>query len=353
MRDVFCTLFDSNYLDKGLALYESMEKCMAHFTLYILPMNDQCENVLRTLNLSNVKIIDTGRFFDENLRKLRTERGIAEFSWTCTSHLIQYILENEPVESCTYIDSDIFFYKSPYPLIEAMRESRKSVLIVPHWFSNKPWDVKAERNSGRFCVEFNTFFNDDSARAVLTEWISDCDNCCVFGGDGINCGDQKYLEKWPGKYDTVQICTDRGAGIAPWNLFQYRYEHNDVVHVLTNEKIEPVFFHFQNLEFLDKDHVNINVYRLRGAHQEKIVNYFYMPYLRTIYLKRQLLQNRFGIVYIKWENHGRRKSEDNLLNKLISKIKSDGFIETIKFVVYRRNDIFCLSERIKMYDNAK
>ena len=33
---IFCTLFDSNYLDKGLALYESMKTNLAEFTLYIL-----------------------------------------------------------------------------------------------------------------------------------------------------------------------------------------------------------------------------------------------------------------------------------------------------------------------------
>ena len=32
---IFCTLFDSNYLDKGLALYHSMRKYIGNFTLYI------------------------------------------------------------------------------------------------------------------------------------------------------------------------------------------------------------------------------------------------------------------------------------------------------------------------------
>lgn len=34
----FCTLFDSYYLDKGLALYSSLEKVSEDFTLYVFAL---------------------------------------------------------------------------------------------------------------------------------------------------------------------------------------------------------------------------------------------------------------------------------------------------------------------------
>ena len=45
----FCTLFDSNYLDKGLVLCKSMNNVMPEFKLYILAMDDKCTEILKNL----------------------------------------------------------------------------------------------------------------------------------------------------------------------------------------------------------------------------------------------------------------------------------------------------------------
>ena len=37
---VYCTLFDSNYLDKGLVMYDSLVNSSCKFILYILCMDD-------------------------------------------------------------------------------------------------------------------------------------------------------------------------------------------------------------------------------------------------------------------------------------------------------------------------
>ena len=58
----FCTLFDSNYLDKGLALYASMKKCMENFKLYILAMDEKCCEILSNMKLLNVVVISQKEF---------------------------------------------------------------------------------------------------------------------------------------------------------------------------------------------------------------------------------------------------------------------------------------------------
>ena len=42
MRTSLCTLFNFYYLDKGLALYESLERVCEDFVLYVLAMDDDC-----------------------------------------------------------------------------------------------------------------------------------------------------------------------------------------------------------------------------------------------------------------------------------------------------------------------
>ena len=58
----FCTLFDSNYLDKGLVLYDSMKKVMEEFCLYILAMDERCYEILNDMKLKNVCLISLEEF---------------------------------------------------------------------------------------------------------------------------------------------------------------------------------------------------------------------------------------------------------------------------------------------------
>ena len=113
----FCTLFDSNYLDKGLVLQHSLENVMTDYTLYILAMDDKCYNILSDIGLNNTVIISLSEFEDEELLEIKKQRSRAEYCWTCSANLIDYVFETYHESYCTYIDSDLFFYKNPKILI--------------------------------------------------------------------------------------------------------------------------------------------------------------------------------------------------------------------------------------------
>ena len=54
----FCTLFDSYYLDKGIALYRSLERCARdQFTLYIFCFDDKSYDILESMHLSNAVLV--------------------------------------------------------------------------------------------------------------------------------------------------------------------------------------------------------------------------------------------------------------------------------------------------------
>jgi hypothetical protein len=46
----FCTLFDSNYLSRGLALFESLKKTETNFHLYVVAFDNECYDYLKNLN---------------------------------------------------------------------------------------------------------------------------------------------------------------------------------------------------------------------------------------------------------------------------------------------------------------
>ena len=105
-----CTIFDSNYLDKGLTLYYSLENTCRDFVLYIFAFDDLAEKVLNEMGLEKVKVIRLEQFETKELLAVKGTRSRGEYCWTCTPVIIEYVLDHFEVECCTYIDADLFFY---------------------------------------------------------------------------------------------------------------------------------------------------------------------------------------------------------------------------------------------------
>ena len=274
----FCTLFDSNYLDKGIVLYDSMKNVMENFKLYILAMDDRCCEILNSMKLANVTVISLKEFEDEELLKIKAERSRAEYCWTCTASLIDYVFESYQEEYCTYIDSDLCFYKNPKVLIDEMCDAGCSVQIVKHGFGEGMIAREKEKGAGKYCVQFNTFKNDMYGREILTTWKNQCRNHCSMAPGEM--GDQKYLSDWAEKYEKVHVLTHQGGGVAPWNIFRFCHVEGQPGWMLdkkTKEKFELIFYHFHHLEYVDESQVNLNVFKKELGTDEKLVFEIYIP----------------------------------------------------------------------------
>ena len=73
MKLNFCTLFDSNFLPYGLALYESLLKHCKEFHLYIFAFDDNAYEFLSEKNLPKTTIISLKEFEDEKLLRVKLE----------------------------------------------------------------------------------------------------------------------------------------------------------------------------------------------------------------------------------------------------------------------------------------
>ena len=58
----YCTLFDSNYLTRGLAMYESLAKYSNNFHLYVFAFDTQSFDILIALELKYVTVISLYSF---------------------------------------------------------------------------------------------------------------------------------------------------------------------------------------------------------------------------------------------------------------------------------------------------
>jgi len=167
MRYNFCTLFDKNYLYRGLALYNSLIRYCPNFKLWILCMDNITYKILCDMNLKKVTLISLSEFEDQELLKVKRERQAGEYCWTCTPSLPLYILKKHSnLEMIAYLDSDLYFYSSPEPIYEEFRN--KSIMIIPHRFSPEKQYLKEK--AGKYNVGMLIFKNNKNGLDCLKWW---------------------------------------------------------------------------------------------------------------------------------------------------------------------------------------
>jgi hypothetical protein len=279
----FCTLFNTSYLAKGIALYNSLVKTCPEFHLYIFAFDDTTYKVLTDKNYPHATIISLHDFENEALLEVKKERSVAEYCWTCTPFTIKFCIETYNLDHCTYLDADTFFYNDPTLLIKEMGEN--SVLITPHNYHSR-YDQSAA--SGIYCVQFTCFKNNNEGLKVLNWWAQACLKWCYARYEDGKMGDQKYLDSWPYMFEGLHICRDAGAGLAPWNVLNYIFQKNDDLIILNNGPL--FFYHFHDLKYLSDNSWYLGGYEIPTDILENI----YKPYLKALMATNEDLKTRYN-----------------------------------------------------------
>jgi hypothetical protein len=242
----FCTLFDSNYLLKGLAMLRSLERHCQGMKIYVLCMDEQTQSILEALSLPSVVCVPLEEVENEELLAAKATRGAAEYCWTLSSCFTWWVMQQYPqIDLLTYLDADLFFYSDVQPLFDEIGEA--SIAIIEHRF---PPRLKDREVNGRFCVEWVSFRRDDEGLACLSRWRAQCIEWCYYRLEDGKMGDQKYLDEWPDRYQSCHILVHPGAGVAPWNYEQYCFGMNEDGYI-TVEGVPLIFYHFHQFQLLD------------------------------------------------------------------------------------------------------
>ena len=260
----YCTLFDSNYLTRGLAMYESLKKHSDSFHLYIFTFDDKSYNLLKKLDLEYMTVISLNEFEDEELLNVKDDRSAGEYCWTCTPSIIKYSIEKYNLDACTYLDADLYFFSNPSVLIKEM--GNKSVLITEHRYTT---EYDQSESSGIYCVQFMTFKNDENGMKVLNWWRDACNDWCYARHEDGKFGDQKYLDDWTARFDSIHELQNLGGGVAPWNVQQYD---------LSDDDFKLIFYHFHNYKMLENNKIELGAYKL----DNNDINILYKPYTKHL-----------------------------------------------------------------------
>lgn len=249
MTQNFCTLFDSGYLIRGLAMYQSLARHFGDFHLYIYPFDDECLKILKQLALPKVTLVSLRELEGEELLKIKPTRSAKEYYWTCGSNSIWHTLKNFNLPSITYLDADLYFYDSPQAIFDELGQN--SILLTEHRYPTR--EGKSEL-SGKYCVQFMTFKNNTAGWSALNWWRHACLNWCYDRYEDGKFGDQKYLDDWTNRFSGVHELRHLGGGVAIWNIKRYNIS-KEAGKIMVAEKTGGpqwplIFYHFHSVKVI-------------------------------------------------------------------------------------------------------
>lgn len=240
----FCTLFDSNYLVRGLTLYHSLQSHCPEFQLWILCLDDACHEFFERESLPGIRAIPLQQLLaaDPGLEEARGNRSLIEFYFTCSSSLTWYVMQQDAEqELVTYLDADLYFYSDPTPIYEELEDH--SIGIIPHRF---PPNMRKLERYGLYNVAWVSFRRDEQGLACLDQWRRQCQDWCYDRLEGDRFADQKYLDAWPETFSRTRIIANKGANLAPWNVSGFRVTRREGTLYVDDDAL--VFYHFHGLK---------------------------------------------------------------------------------------------------------
>ena len=263
----FCTLFDSYYIHKGIALYLSLEKVTDDFHLYVMAFDKDCYKKLQSCGFKHMTVELSDNFETPELLAVKPSRTKAEYCWTCGPSVTYYFITKYGLDEVTYLDSDLFFLADPHIVKEEIKDSSVAI-SEQHLFDDKALSY------GKYSVQYITFKNDENGMGCLRWWRDRCIEWCYSRYEDGKYGDQKYLDQFELLFDNVYVIKNRGL-LGTWDVNLYKLKDNTLVF----EGIEYpfVFFHMSGTIFKIKNRV-LSMYADEFVITPDMSRLFFTPY---------------------------------------------------------------------------
>ena len=204
-----------------------MKAHLKDFKLWIICLDKKTYEILYDLDIQEIKLVELCEIETEELKAVKSQRKMHEYYWTLTPFVPEYVLvNNSEIERICYLDADMWLTSSLEEFFSQLEFEEASVLITKHAYYPK---YDASRFAGIYCVQC-IIFTRDALAEVLENWKKDCLEWCFDYYENGKFGDQKYLEKWPQKYQGVSVLKQQELILAPWNFNRFPYSDAKIIH---------------------------------------------------------------------------------------------------------------------------
>jgi hypothetical protein len=274
----YCTLFDRNYLARGVALHHSLMRHGGQFELHVLCLDEATLRALSALALPNTEIVGIGELerWDPELRAARAGRTPPEYYFTCKPVLLAYLLERHPdADRITYLDSDLYFFSDAATAERALRGS--PVALSPHRFGA---NSAHRKRFGEFNAGWISIDSGAQARRFVAWWRERCLEWCRLVVEETRFGDQKYLDRVPALFPDAKVVHHPGINAGPWNLDPRAVRLSAGRVLMADEPL--VVFHFHGMRRMLFGWYDCGLYEYGLELTPAIKTGIYRPYVAEI-----------------------------------------------------------------------
>ena len=237
----------------------------------MLALDQITVDLLAKLNLTNLTIITLAKFKDKGLVSIRQTMTNKEYRWACIPALISHVLNNYDVSSCTYLDSQLYFFNSAKSLIQESEKS--SITLIANPANNAGNAVDA---LNRYPTQLITFKKDKPGLTALKWWKEHRISWCLNYHDVGKRYDQQDLNDLVQQFNAIYIIDNPAYTINQSTIKQYTIfsECKLYAYNLQQKPFEIIFYNFDHLDANTKT-INLNSYNLSTT----AINHLYKPYL--------------------------------------------------------------------------
>ena len=273
MSNYYCTIFDSAYLSRALALHESLLRASPTARLAFFCVDDMASALLARMKLERSLIVPHAAFGGGALAQARATRSRAEYCWTCKPfallHLAGAVADAQWV---VYVDTDMLFFGDPDSALPA----QSHWLITPHNFH--PAFEKYAATAGLHNAGYFAMRNSEQGRAAVRWWSERCIESCSVSSTDLIYADQKYLDRLASLFPFGGSSDHPGLNAAPWNVERYRLTSAGGAPMVDGRPL--LLYHFQALRILSGSLVDLYAgdRRISPPARELV----YRPYLNAV-----------------------------------------------------------------------
>lgn len=270
---VYCTIFDSAYLPRALALHESLIRHSTTASLAFFCVDDRAAELLSRMSLDRAHIVPHAQFATPVLDGLRAARSRAEYCWTCKPFALLHAAHRVPDAAwIIYVDTDMMFYGDP----DVALPKDRHYLITPHNFHSaflKYGATAGQHNAGYFGMR-----NSEFGRSVAEWWAERCIESCSRAVSETMYGDQKYLDRMRSLFPFGMSSLHPGLNAAPWNVERFTLDEMGGQVMLDGQPL--LLYHFQSLKILNDRLVDL--YAGNRTVGQRVRRLIYTPYLHAL-----------------------------------------------------------------------
>ncbi|CAN1484221.1 hypothetical protein MCERE3_00033 [Candidatus Nanopelagicaceae bacterium] len=240
----FFTYFNAKFLIQGTVAINSFLAQNPGAIGYIYSdeqlVVDALQSRFQNENISVINLLGIPRIAKE-MDEMRQDRSSIELLISLKPFLFLETLNEIPVGAIlTYIDADLFFYRSLKPMLSAMNSV--DILLTQHIF---PDSMSESVKYGQINAGLISVRKSKAAEEVLTDWAAKCRQWCLLRLEDNKYADQLYLDAYL-DYSIVKSIADPGINNGMY-YFKVPRRLSAISHKPIIDGSELVCFHFHGI----------------------------------------------------------------------------------------------------------